>query len=57
MAVMEKTKSSIVMPLNAADDIGSWKSLWEIKDKDNKKNVSKEGFFKIPIAMLEVKKD
>ena len=41
MAVMEKTKSSIVMPLNAGwSDIGSWKSLWEIEDKDNKKNVS-----------------
>ena len=41
MAVMEKTKSSIVMPLNVGwSDIGSWKSIWEIEDKDSKENVS-----------------
>ena len=40
-AVMEKTKSSIVMPLNVGwSDIGSWKSIWEIEDKDPKENVS-----------------
>tara|TARA_B100000989_G_scaffold296542_1_gene280006 strand:+ start:1166 stop:2599 length:1434 start_codon:yes stop_codon:yes gene_type:complete len=40
-AVMEKTKSSIVMPLNVGwSDIGSWKSIWEIEDKDPKQNVS-----------------
>ena len=38
---MEKTKSSIVMPLNVGwSDIGSWKSIWEIEDKDPKENVS-----------------
>ena len=41
MAVMEKTKSSIVMPLDVGwSDIGSWKSLWEIEDKDHQDNVS-----------------
>ena len=40
-AVMEKTNSSIVMPLNVGwSDIGSWKSIWEIEDKDPKENVS-----------------
>ena len=41
MAVMDNTKSSIVMPLDVGwSDIGSWKSLWEIEDKDNQDNVS-----------------
>ena len=41
MAVMEKTNSSIVMPLDVGwSDIGSWKSIWEIEDKDSKENVS-----------------
>ena len=40
-AIMEKTQNSIVVPLNAAwTDIGSWDSLWELKDKDNNGNVS-----------------
>ena len=35
VAVMEKTKLGIVLPLNAGwSDVGSWKSLWEISDKD-----------------------
>ena len=38
---MEKTNSSIVMPLNVGwSDIGSWKSIWEIEDKDSDKNVA-----------------
>ena len=41
MAVMEKTNSSIVMPLDVGwSDIGSWKSLWEIEDRDHQDNVS-----------------
>ena len=41
IAVMEKTNSSIVMPLNVGwSDIGSWKSIWEIEDKDSDKNVA-----------------
>ena len=41
MAVMEKTSSSIVMPLDVGwSDIGSWKSIWEIEDKDSNENVS-----------------
>lgn len=33
-AVMEKTKHSIVVPLNAGwNDIGSWSALWDISKK------------------------
>ncbi|MDC1448011.1 mannose-1-phosphate guanylyltransferase/mannose-6-phosphate isomerase [Candidatus Thioglobus sp.] len=40
-AVMEKTNNSVVVPLNSAwSDIGSWDSLWELKDKDKDGNVS-----------------
>ena len=40
-AVMEKTKLSIVIPLNVGwSDIGSWNSIWEIEDKDPYENVS-----------------
>ena len=39
-AVMEKTSKSIVIPMNAGwNDIGSWKSLWSIGDKDKNGNV------------------
>ena len=39
-AVMEKTTNSVVVPLNSAwSDIGSWDSLWEIKNKDHDGNV------------------
>jgi mannose-1-phosphate guanylyltransferase len=39
-AVMEKTKNSVVIPLNTSwSDIGSWESLWEFKDKDKDGNV------------------
>ncbi len=38
-AVMEKTKSGIVYGLDAGwSDIGSWKSVWEIAEKDDKGN-------------------
>jgi len=39
-AVMEKTTNSVVVPLNSSwSDIGSWNSLWELKDKDKDGNV------------------
>ena len=39
VAVMEKTKLGTVLPLNVGwSDVGSWKSLWEISDKDNDGN-------------------
>jgi len=34
-AVMEKTDSAVVVPLDAGwNDVGSWSSLWEVNDKD-----------------------
>ena len=40
IAVMEKTRNGIVIPLNAGwSDIGSWKSLWESEEKDSYGNV------------------
>lgn len=34
-AVMEKTRRSVVVPLDAGwSDIGSWSALWELDDKD-----------------------
>ena len=42
LAVMEKTNLGIVLPLDAGwSDVGSWKSLWEISDKDSHGNVLK----------------
>ena len=42
VAIMEKTKKGIVLPLDANwSDIGSWKSLWESSNKDNLGNVKK----------------
>ncbi len=39
IAVFEKTNKAFVIPLNCGwDDIGSWKSLWEISKKDNNGN-------------------
>ena len=38
-AVMEKTKSGVVFALDAGwSDIGSWQSVWEISEKDDKGN-------------------
>ena len=35
IAVMEKTKNGVVIPLDAGwSDIGSWESVWETSDKD-----------------------
>ena len=40
VAVMEKTKLGVVLPLNVGwSDIGSWKSLWEVSKKDEDGNV------------------
>ncbi len=39
IAVMEKTKLGTVLPLNVGwSDIGSWKSLWDISQKDSNGN-------------------
>lgn len=39
-AVMEKTDKVVVVPLNANwSDVGAWKSVWEVSDKDNNGNV------------------
>lgn len=40
LAIMERTAKGIVLPLDAGwSDVGSWKSLWEISDKDSHGNV------------------
>jgi len=39
-AVMEKTDSAVVVPLDAGwSDVGAWSSLWEVTDKDNDGNA------------------
>lgn len=39
-AVMEKTKSGVVVPLDAGwNDVGSWSALWDVNDKDDQKNA------------------
>ena len=41
-AVMEKTESSMVIPMDAGwSDVGSWSALWEVSDKDENNNVVK----------------
>lgn len=41
-AVMEKTNSAVVVPLDVGwSDVGSWRSLWEISNKDADGNVHK----------------
>ena len=41
-AVMEKTDSAVVIPLDAGwSDIGSWSALWDISDKDTQGNTCK----------------
>lgn len=38
-AVMEKTTSAVVVPLDAGwNDVGSWSALWEVTQKDNNGN-------------------
>ena len=39
-AVMEKTDSAIVIPLDAGwNDVGSWSALWEVSEKDDQGNA------------------
>lgn len=39
-AVMEKTTSAVVVPLEAGwSDLGAWDALWEVQDKDEKGNA------------------
>ena len=39
-AVMEKTSSAIVVPLDAGwNDVGSWSALWEVNEKDANGNA------------------
>jgi len=41
-AVMEKTDSAVVVPLDAGwSDVGSWSALWEIHQQDENGNVCK----------------
>lgn len=41
-AVMEKTDSAVVVPLDARwSDVGSWSSLWDISEKNSQGNVHK----------------
>ena len=40
VAVMEKTKSGMVIPIDVGwNDIGTWKSLWAYEEKDEDNNV------------------
>ena len=40
-AVMEKTDSAVVIPLDAKwSDIGSWSAIWEVSDKDESNNLT-----------------
>lgn len=41
-AVMEKTDSAVVIPLDAGwSDVGSWSSLWEVSEKNSEGNSHK----------------
>jgi mannose-1-phosphate guanylyltransferase len=41
-AVMEKTDSAVVIPMDADwSDVGAWSALWEISDKDENNNVAR----------------
>ena len=40
-AVMEKTSEAVVVPMNAGwNDVGSWSSLWDVRDKDDSGNAT-----------------
>ena len=46
-AIMEKTEKGIVFPLDVGwCDIGSWKSMWDVSDKDSDGNVFSGKVFK-----------
>ncbi len=39
-AVMEKTESAAVVPLNAGwNDLGAWSTMWDVQEKSNQGNV------------------
>ena len=41
VAVMEKTEHGFMVPLVAGwDDVGSWRSLWEVTDRDRNENAA-----------------
>ena len=41
-AVMEKTSNAVVVPMNAGwSDVGSWRSVWEMSEKDENGNAGK----------------
>lgn len=41
VAVMEKTEQGLMVPLVAGwDDVGSWRSLWEVSERDRSENVA-----------------
>ncbi|WP_413284576.1 mannose-1-phosphate guanylyltransferase/mannose-6-phosphate isomerase [Vibrio sp. MA40-2] len=41
-AVMEPTKSAVVVPMDAAwSDVGSWSSIWDVCDKDSQGNTQR----------------
>ena len=41
VAVMEKTERGVMVPLDAGwDDVGSWRSLWEVSERDRNENVA-----------------
>ena len=45
-AVMEKTDSAVVVPLDAGwSDVGAWSSLWEVTDKDGNGNAKRGDVF------------
>lgn len=40
VAVMEKTARGVMIPLDAGwDDVGSWRSLWEVSERDRDENA------------------
>lgn len=40
VAVMEKTRKAVMVPLDAGwSDVGSWRSLWEVSDRDADENA------------------
>lgn len=41
VAVMEKTARAVMVPLDAGwSDVGSWRSLWEVSERDRDENVT-----------------
>ncbi|MEX1003912.1 MAG: sugar phosphate nucleotidyltransferase [Acidimicrobiia bacterium] len=41
VAVMEKTEHGLMVPLDAGwDDVGSWRALWEVRERDRSENVA-----------------